>query len=98
MRQILKSNNFKNNYKNNLKIIFIIRIMNQTNKFINIYDKENHPLEKCNNIKNEWNTCCNKYLKNNSRELCSEKTQQCLILFNNYIKCFSENLSGTIVK
>ena len=33
-----------------------------------------------------------KKFTNNSLQLCSEKTHHCLNLFNNYIKCLSENL------
>ena len=37
-----------------------------------------------------------KKFTNNSLQLCSEKSQQCLNLFNNYIKYFSEIFSGSL--
>jgi hypothetical protein len=59
------------------------------NKYINIYDIEANPVEKCENIKKEWGYSCNFALKNKNTDLLSsQERKKCINLFNDYIDCY----------
>lgn len=59
------------------------------NKYINIYDIESNPVEKCEKIKKEWGHSCNFALKNKNTEvLSSQQRKKCINLFNDYIDCY----------
>jgi len=56
---------------------------------INIYDKEIHPNQKCQDYKEEWMTYC--FSTNNKKHqtfLFYKGTRICNELFNNYYECF----------
>jgi hypothetical protein len=71
--------------------------MNTTNKIlkdvINIYDNNNHPNTKCQNIKDEWTKYCF-YTKKGKHEkfVFYKGSQICNQLFNDYYECFVNDI------
>ena len=63
----------------------------ESEKMVNIYDKEKNPIESCDKIKNVWNLSCNQIVKENHVKK-FKNSNQCQKLFNDYSQCYIEHL------
>jgi hypothetical protein len=64
----------------------------ESEKMVNIYDKEKNPNESCDKIKNEWNLSCNQIIKEKNNIKKFNNSLKCQILFQEYSNCYIQHL------